>query len=96
MFIYPRPRQIEELEKYLQAHRATQSPLELRRAVPIAVVDDQPFAPTANLQANGFQLQYFNDITTFFFGTSSTIFQLLCVISGELRDTSVRMRKALT
>lgn len=61
-FAYPKPLSLRDLQKNEKLARQLRSPAELRKSIPIAVIDDQPFAPEHNLKNNHFQITTFKDI----------------------------------
>ena len=56
-------RSIDDLDIELRLNRISQPPIDLRGRTPILVIDDQPFAPRPNLEANGFHLTVTSDIS---------------------------------
>jgi DNA-binding NarL/FixJ family response regulator len=62
VFCYPKPLSINDLQRDKEIAANMRSPSDLRRLIPIAVIDDQPFAPEHNLKNNQFQINTFTDI----------------------------------
>ena len=58
----PQWRSINDLEATIRVKRAQQDRLVLRQAVPIAVIDDQPFEPATNLRNNHYNVVQLFDI----------------------------------
>lgn len=59
---FPNPKSLIDLEGDRSLATNLKSPAQLRAAVQIAVIDDQPFAPENNLRNNNFQIVSFVDI----------------------------------
>ena len=57
-------RSIDDLDIDLRLTRISQPPIDLRQQAPIMVIDDQPFAPQNNLEANGFSLTVLSEINS--------------------------------
>jgi CheY-like chemotaxis protein len=62
IFCFPKPKTINDLERDRGVMAHLKPPSELRKAIKIGVIDDQPFAPEHNLKNNQFQIQTFLDI----------------------------------
>lgn len=58
----PKPLSIVDLQANKNLLGRLRSPTELRAAIKIAVIDDQPFAPEHNLKNNQFQISTFKDV----------------------------------
>lgn len=62
LFAFPKPLSLRDLQKNEKLTRQLRPPAEFRKSIPIAVIDDQPFAPEHNLKNNNFQISTFKDI----------------------------------
>lgn len=62
--VAPKPlRAVNDIENDIRASMAKRGKLALREAVPIVVIDDQPFEPAENLRNNHYRIEHRSDIT---------------------------------